>query len=172
MDLDVTALLSDNLQVGFNITKMFHAYVNPMETYPDPRFEGGQASLGLDPQSDLPFFADMSYSMYLDYSDNMQIMGLDGELFARFQHSYEGESLNQLGDGSAAPKQVSGNYRITDLIVGYDLGDWKAQLSLNNIGDERGITYKDSSDFDPYFGQNSDNVIRPRNYNFSIRRFF
>ena len=110
--------------------------------------------------------------MYLDYSDNMQIMGLDGELFARFQHSYEGESLNQLGDGSAAPKQVSGNYRITDLIVGYDLGDWKAQLSLNNIGDERGITYKDSSDFDPYFGQNSDNVIRPRNYNFSIRRYF
>jgi outer membrane receptor protein involved in Fe transport len=172
MDLDVTALLTDNLQVGFNITKMFHAYVNPMESYPDPRFEGGQASLGLDPQSDLPFFADMSYSMYIDYSDDMKIMDLEGELFARFQHSYEGESLNQLGDGAAAPKQISGNYRITDLIVGYDLGDWKAQLSLNNIGDERGITYKDSSDYDPYFGQNSDNVIRPRNYNFSIRRYF
>ena len=172
VDLDINALLADNLQVGFNITKMFHAYVNPMETYPDPRFEGGTAPLGLEPQADLPFFADMSYSMYIDYSDNMQIMGLDGELSARMQHSYEGESLNQLGYGDAAPRQLSGNYRITDLIFGYDLGDWKAQLSLNNISDERGISYRDSTDFDPYFGRNSDNVVRPRNYNFSIRRYF
>ena len=95
-----------------------------------------------------------------------------GDGFVRVQHSHNGDSLNQLDDGANAPRQTQGDYSVTDLILGYEFGDWKAQLSLNNISDERGVSYKDSTDFDPYFGRNSNNVIRPRNYSLSFRRYF
>ena len=171
VDLSVTAILNENLQLGFSLTSIFDQYVIPLETFPDDRFVGGQAPVGLDPKSDLPMFADLSYSLYAEYTTQLSLLG-GGELYARLQHNFEGTSLNQLGDGDPAPQQENGDYRLTDLILGYDMGDWKAQLSLQNIGDERGINYRDSSDFDPYYGRNSDNVVRPRNYSLSIRRYF
>ena len=172
MDVSLTAVLSDNIQVGVNVTRIFNAYVNPIQTYPDDRFEGGVAPLGLEAKESLPMFAETSYSMYFEYTDQMDLFGTSGDGFVRLQHSYEGTSLNQLSDGSAAPQQEQGNYRLTDIVMGYDMGDWKAQFSLNNLSDERGITYRDSSDYDPFFGRNSDSVVRPRNYNVSLRRYF
>mgnify|MGYP001161089686 CR=1 FL=1 len=171
-DIDVTGLINENVQFGFNITKIRDAYVIPNSlTYPDERFDGGVATLGLTPKSNLPFFADTSYSLYLEYSGQMSLFG-GGDGFVRVQHSHNGDSLNQLDDGANAPRQTQGDYSVTDLILGYEFGDWKAQLSLNNISDERGVSYKDSTDFDPYFGRNSNNVIRPRNYSLSFRRYF
>jgi outer membrane receptor protein involved in Fe transport len=172
MDVSLTAVLSDNIQAGLNVTRIFNAYVNPIQTYPDDRFEGGVAPLGLEAKESLPMFAETSYSMYFEYTDQMDLFGTSGDGFVRLQHSYEGTSLNQLSDGSAAPQQEQGNYRLTDIVMGYDMGDWKAQVSLNNLSDERGITYRDSSDYDPFFGRNSDSVVRPRNYNVSLRRYF
>ena len=43
MDLSVTAVLNENLQVGFSLTSIFDQYVIPLETFPDDRFVGGQA---------------------------------------------------------------------------------------------------------------------------------
>ncbi len=172
MDANLTAVLSDTIQVGLSVTRIFNAYVNPIQSYPDDRFEGGVAPLGLEAKESLPMFAETSYSMYFEYSDRMEMFGTEGDGFVRLQHNYEGTSLNQLSDGASAPQQEQGNYRLTDIIMGYDMGDWNAQISLNNISNERGITYRDSSDFDPFFGQNSDSVVRPRNYNISLRRYF
>ena len=171
MDLDLKAVIG-NIQVGFNMTNIFDAYVNPMTEYPDARFEGGVADLGLEAKSNLPLFGDLSYSLYSEYSGPINLFGESTEGFARIQHSYEGESLNQLSDGGNAPRFSQGDYRVTDIVMGFDVGDWKAQLSLNNITDERGISYRDSSDFDPYYGRFSDSVIRPKNYNLSLRRYF
>jgi outer membrane receptor protein involved in Fe transport len=67
MDLDLKALIG-NIQVGFNMTNIFDAYVNPMTEYPDARFEGGMADLGLEAKSSLPLFGDLSYSLYSEYS--------------------------------------------------------------------------------------------------------
>tara|TARA_B110000914_G_scaffold75929_1_gene66741 strand:- start:914 stop:3223 length:2310 start_codon:yes stop_codon:yes gene_type:complete len=170
-DLDVKAVVGENLQVGFNITRIFHAFVDAPESYADPRFPGGQAPLGLTSKSDLPLFADTSYSLYLEYTTQLDLFD-GGDAYVRFQHSYNGKSLNQVNDGANAPRQAQGDYRISDLVVGYEMGDWKAQLILNNISDERGISFKDSYDFDPFYGRNSDNVVRPRNYSISLRRYF
>ena len=90
----------------------------------------------------------------------------------RFQHTFNGQSFNSVADGANAPRQSQGDYRISDLVMGYEMGDWKAQLSLSNITDERGVSFKDSSDFDPFYGRNSDNIVRPRNYSISLRRYF
>ncbi len=171
-DLDITGLIGENISYGFNITKIDDAFVSPSTlTYPDARFPGGQASLGLDAKQYLPMFADTSYSFYFEYAYKTDLFG-GGDSFVRLQHSYNGDSLNQLSDGSNSPRQEQGDYMVTDIVMGYDLGDWKAQLSVNNINDERGVSYKDSSDFDPYYGRNSNNVIRPRNFSLSLRRFF
>jgi outer membrane receptor protein involved in Fe transport len=172
MDASLTAVLSDNIQVGVNITRIFNAYVNPILSYPDERFEGGVAPLGLESKEPLPMFAGTSYSMYFEYTDQMDLFGTSGDGFFRLQHSYDGTSTNQISDGAADPKQEQGDYRLTDIVMGYDMGDWKAQVSFNNISDERGITYRDSTDYDPFFGRNSDSVVRPRNYNVSLRRYF
>ena len=90
----------------------------------------------------------------------------------RLQHSYVGESLNQLTDGAVAPQMMQGDYDITDLILTWESGKWAAQLRANNLSDERGITYEDTSDFDPFWGRNSSIVIRPRNFALSLRRYF
>jgi len=172
IDFDMKALISDNLQFGFNITRIFDSYVDVNQLQiPDDRFDGGYATLGLDKKSDLPLFADTSYSFYLEYSDRLTLFG-GGDAFARIQHSFQGKALNQLGSGATSPQQDQGDYRISDIVFGYDMGDWQAQVSLNNITDERGYTYKDSSDFDPFYGRNSDNIVRPQNYSLSIRRNF
>ena len=71
-----------------------------------------------------------------------------------------------------APRVSQGDYTLTDLILGWESDDWAARLYFNNLSDERGITYEDSSDFDPLWGRNSSNVIRPRNIGFQVRHTF
>jgi hypothetical protein len=56
--------------------------------------------------------------------------------------------------------------------VSFELDKWQAQARFSNLGDERGISYEDSSDFDQFWGRNSSTVIRPRSFSFSLRRFF
>jgi len=170
-DLDVKAVISENIQVGFNITRIFEAVVSAPESFPDPRFPGGQASLGLTSKTNLPMFADTSYSLYMEYTTTLELFE-GGDAYVRFQHSYSGDSLNQIGDSANAPLQSQGDYRISDLVMGYEMGDWKAQLSFNNITDERGVSYKNSYSMDPYYGRNADHVVRPRNYSISLRRYF
>jgi outer membrane receptor protein involved in Fe transport len=170
-DIDIKALISEKIQVGFNITRIFEAFVNAPATVPESRVAGGQISLGLTPKADLPLFADTSYSLYLEYTTTLDLFD-GGDAYVRFQHSYNGDSLNQLTDSDSSPLQPQGDYRISDLVMGYAMGDWKAQLTLSNITDERGVSYKDSYGKDVLYGRTSNNVVRPRNYSFSLRRYF
>ncbi len=172
IDLDMKAQMSEGLQLGFNITKIDEAVVSGDGEFPDPRFAGGVASVGLASNTQLPMFADLAYSFYLEYGTNMDLFG-GGEGTLRVQHSHNGESFNRLQDeGPVEPRLKGGDYSVTDVILGYGNGDWRAQLTINNITDERGIVYRDPSDFDHYYGRAADIVIRPRNFSFSIRRSF
>ena len=169
VDIDFKALIGDSIEFGFNFTDIREAYVNAPEFYEEPRAAGGQIPSGLDPKTDLPLFADESYSMYLEYS-GLNFMG--GSSAFRFQHNFVGTSLNQLTDGFTSARLKQGDYRITDAIFTLDMDDWQARIYVNNLSDERGITYEDSADFDPLWGRNSSNVIRPRNWGVSIRKLF
>jgi outer membrane receptor protein involved in Fe transport len=97
---------------------------------------------------------------------------LGGESSLRFQHSYVGTSLNQLTDGFTSPRRSQGDYAISDAIFSVDMDGWRAQLYVKNIGDERGITYEDTQDFDQLWGKASSNVIRPRSFGISFRKYF
>jgi outer membrane receptor protein involved in Fe transport len=167
-DIELKALLGENFEVGFNMTDIQDAYVLAPPVFDDPRAEGGQIDSGLEPKTPLPLFADQSYSLYLDYS-GINLFGGTGAF--RLQHNFVGDSTNQLTDGSAA-RLTQGDYRVTDAILTYEIDQWQARLFVNNISDERGITYEDSQDFDQVWGRNSSNVIRPRNFGISLRRFW
>ena len=168
-EFEFKALVTENLEVGMNLTDIQDAEVSAPSQYPDARSETGFVDSGLQPTTALPLFADQSYSLYAEYS-GINLLGGTGAL--RLQHNSVGKSLNQLTDGNASPRLTQGDYEVTDFIFSYQNDSWGARLYVNNIGDERGITYQDSSDFDQPFGQNSSSVIRPRNYGFSLRYFF
>jgi iron complex outermembrane receptor protein len=167
-DIELKALLGENFEVGFNMTDIQDAYVNAPPFFDDPRAEGGKIDSGLEAETPLPLFADQSYSLYLDYS-GINLFGGTGAF--RLQHNFVGDSTNQLTDGVAA-RLTQGDYRVTDAILTYEIDQWQARLFVNNISDERGITYEDSQDFDQVWGRNSSNVIRPRNFGISLRRFW
>jgi iron complex outermembrane receptor protein len=168
-DIDFKALIGDNMEFGFNLTDIRDAYVEAPAFYDESRAEGGQIPSGLDPQSALPLFADRSYSMYFEYS-GIELMGGEGAF--RLQHNNVGASLNQLNDGFTSARLKQGDYKVTDAIFTLDMDEWQARVYVNNLSDERGITYEDTQDFDPLWGRNSSNVIRPRNFGISLRRSF
>lgn len=168
-DIEFAAVLGSNFEIGFNMTDIQTAEVSAAQFYDEPRAIGGQVPSGLEPTQALPLFADLSWYAYAEITD-LNIFG--GSALIRLQHSYVGESLNQLTDSATAPQMIQGDYEITDAIFSFERDQWQAQLRLNNLSDERGITYEDSTDFDQFWGRNSSTVIRPRNFAISVRRFF
>ena len=57
-DMELKALIGENLEFGFNMTEISDAYVEAPAFYDETRAPGGQIASGLEPQSDLPLFAD------------------------------------------------------------------------------------------------------------------
>jgi iron complex outermembrane recepter protein len=171
IDLDLKAAITQNFELGFNMTYLDKAEVEAPESYPDDRFPGGEASLGLEKVTPLPLFADKSWSAYAEYSWDMNFMG-GGNAYLRLQHSYTGESLNQLFDADTSPRVLQEDYSVTDISLGYSTDRWTGRIFVNNLDDERGTTYYDSTDFDPFFGRSSVNIIRPRNAGLSLRYNF
>ncbi|MGI9287958.1 MAG: TonB-dependent receptor domain-containing protein, partial [Pseudomonadales bacterium] len=172
VDLDFKAAATENLELGFNVTYIDKAEVEAPATFPDDRFPEGFATLGLQPTSQLPLFSDLSWSAYAEYSWNMDWFGGAGG-YLRLQHSYTGESLNQLDDTpGVSPRIEQPDYSLTDIVLGFTTDKWTARLYLNNIDDERGVTWDDSSDFDAFFGRSSVNIVRPRHGGFSVRYKF
>ena len=171
-DMDIIARATDNLELGFNMTYIDENEVNAPPV-PDDRFEGGFAPVGLDANPQLPLFADRSYSLYAEYGFDASKIGIGGDGYIRVQHSYTGESLNQIDDTPGIqPQETQGDYRLTDLTLGFDLGSWQATLFARNVTDERGVTFKDSSDFDRMFGRASYFIVPPRQIGVSMRRDF
>ena len=171
IDMDLKAVITKNFQIGFNMTYIDKAEVEAPSSYPDDRFPGGEATLGLEPTSDLPLFADQSWSGYAEYGWEMGMFG-GSDIYIRLQHSYTGESYNQLFDASSSPRVLQEDYSQTDISMGLSTDSWMARIYVNNLDDERGVTYYDSSDFDPFFGRSSVNIIRPRNAGLSFRYNF
>ena len=177
-DLDITALLGENLQVGFNLNETTKNELKAVTYVADPygrtggagQLANGLVPTGLEATQELPLFPDMSWSAYIEYSQELSWFG-GGTGYARLQHSDTGESLNQAEDSAQSPRYTMKGYAVTDLKFGFETTEWSAQLYINNLDDERGITYK-TNYVGNYFGQSNDSVIRPRNIGVSFRKSF
>jgi outer membrane receptor for ferric coprogen and ferric-rhodotorulic acid len=175
-DIDITALLGDRVRVGFTYNDITKAELSAVTAVPDERAVGpgfeeqGMVPTGLEPKQDLPLFADKSWSAYIEYSQDLSWFG-GSNGYVRLQHSDTGESLNRIDDTWASPRDTLDGYAISDLKFGFATEDWSTQLFINNLDDERGVTYTDNY-YDNLWGQSNHYVIRPRNAGVSFRYLF
>ena len=164
-DLDFKALIGDNMEFGFNLTDI-------RDGVEAPDFMMNRARDRADPTVSIR-------SRHYHYSPIAVIRCTSstrdrvyGRRGASDCSTIMGASLNQLNDGFTSARLKQGDYKVTDAIFTLDMDEWQARVYVNNLSDERGITYEDSQDFDPLWGRNSSNVIRPRNFGISLRRSF
>lgn len=161
IDFDMNWAVTENILFGANLTHIFDAEVMAPESFPDARFPGGQATLGLDAVARLPLFADSNWSAFIEFSDEVSWFD-GGEYYLRLQHNSEDSAFNQLSDSANSPRSTQGDYEVTDFKIGFKSDQWDGQIYVNNISDERGVTFNDTSDFDTFFGRSSINIVRPR----------
>jgi outer membrane receptor protein involved in Fe transport len=182
-DLDVRAILGDHVEIGFTYSNTTKAELKSITSVADERAVGdtfpksgepievqGQIPLGLDPIQQLPLYPDQSWSAYIEYSRHLSWFD-GGKGYVRLQYSNTGESLTLLNETPVWPSYILDGYAVYDLKFGFSATDWSAQLFINNLGDERGITYK-SNYYGNLYGQNNHVVIRPRNIGVNFRKSF
>ena len=149
-DIEFKALLSDNVEVGFNMTSINDAFVNAPAAYPGITGSRWIHPIWTGPQIGLATLC-RSVVRRVRRFQRIQCTRRNGNL--RLQHNYVGDSLNQLNDGFTSPRLSQGDYAVTDAILGIEMENWRAQIFVNNLSDERGITYEDSQDFDQVWGK-------------------
>ncbi|MEM8935184.1 MAG: TonB-dependent receptor [Pseudomonadota bacterium] len=136
--------------------------VLPTDSMPVAAFAG-------DP---LPAVPEWKLTAGVNYETELPWSGLTG--YARFDVAHTGESVNGtttsvslFGAGVTVP-QTQPAYQIGDLSVGIKSdADWQVWFSVNNIWDERAITY-----IWPRFSDNRVFTVRPREFRIGVYKGF
>ena len=134
--MDVSALLWDSLDVGLNLQLL------------DPKTKANDPQLGLLPGDRLPFSAKEKGSIWAEYTFPGELAG--GHVYARFQWTYTGNSLNGLptpnldDDGNIidiTDPSLQPAYQISDFKIGLSANDWEVYAYVDNLFDERAILF-------------------------------
>ncbi len=140
----------------------------------DPR-----KGLGITKGQRLPNVAEFQGSGWVSYNWPVQFIQA-GEMFFRAQYSYTGDSVNLLipNKSSANPSHMQAAYGIADFrfgLISID-DDWRLELFVNNVADERAELFQNTGDFEWAFSHSTQYdryhrvyTNRPREYGL---RFF
>jgi len=121
----------------------------------------------------LPAVPEWAVAAGISYTRDLPWAGLEGS--ARFDVSHVGESVNattasisQFGAGVSLPA-VQEAYQIGDLSFGVSSedNDWELSLSINNLWDERAVTY-----IQPRFSDDRVLTVRPRTFRLGLYKGF
>lgn len=120
----------------------------------------------------LPATPKWKYTAGINYVTELPWGNMEG--FARFDYSFTGSSTNGtqasvslFGAGTTLPA-TQPSYQIGDLSFGVrSENDWEVRLSINNLWDERAITY-----IWPRFSDNRVFTVRPREIRIGLYRGF
>lgn len=122
--------------------------------------------------SRLPITPDWKASLSAEYTFRQRALGAVPWL--RFDFSHTGESVNALGGlepivslDTDPPVTVQEPYQTGDLSMGLDAEVWSATFYIDNVWDERGVTFVNNRWAERRFG-----VIRPRTFGVTVRRSF
>ena len=174
IDLDISAVMGDGWSMGLVTTYLARAeidndvyVVNPNDPTQEPWFLAGGTRLPLTP--------DLKYAAYLEYDWEMG----SGDAFVRLQHSYSGESWNQIRDGDGyedadeyGARVLNPAYSITDLRSGWSVGNRQYSVYLDNMFDERPESFR-SFGPETFFGRGEAvYTLRPRTMGVSMRVSF
>ena len=136
VSLDFTAFLWDSLDVGLNLQLL------------DPETKANEPILGLLPGDRLPFSAQEKGSIWAEYTFPGEFAG--GHVYARFQWTYTGNSLNGLptpeldGAGNVidiVDPTLQPAYQISDFKIGLAAENWEVYAYVDNVFDERAILF-------------------------------
>ena len=142
--LDFSAFLFDSLDIGLNLQLL------------DPKTKANDPQLGLLPGDRLPFSAEEKGAFWVEYTFPGEIAG--GNIYARYQWSYGGNSLNGLPTPILDPDDVDGDgdvlevtdiidptlqpaYQLSDFKIGLAADDWDIYAYVDNLFNERAIYF-------------------------------
>jgi iron complex outermembrane receptor protein len=123
VSLDFTAYLWDSVDFGLNLQLL------------DPKTKADNPELGLTPGERLPFSADEKGSVWVEYTHPRELAG--GNLYARYQWTYMGNSLNGIGDDAA----LQPAYQVADVKIGLANDEWDVYAYVDNVTDERAVLF-------------------------------
>ena len=97
---------------------------------------------------ELPLSPDLKFNLGAEYS--FPVSAVDGDGYVRFDFTYVDEQTNATSGSTllTSSDYLRGeittleSYEIGNLKVGVDVEDWGVSLAVNNLWDERAITYK------------------------------
>jgi outer membrane receptor protein involved in Fe transport len=122
ISLDFSAFLWESFDLGLNLQLL------------DPKTKADDPLLGLVPGERLPFSAEEKGAVWAEYTFPGEVAG--GNVYARYQWTYTGNSLNGIGDATLQPA-----YQISDFKIGLAADDWEVYAYVDNIFNERAIYF-------------------------------
>jgi outer membrane receptor protein involved in Fe transport len=136
VSLDFTAFLWDSLDFGLNLQLL------------DPKTKANEPILGLLPGDRLPFSAEEKGAIWAEYTFPGEFAG--GNIYARLQWSYTGNSLNGLPSpilddddnviGINEPT-LQPAYQLLDFKIGLSADEWEVYAYVDNVMDERAVYF-------------------------------
>ena len=134
----------------------------------------GLPELVVDKGQRLPNVADLNASAWASYTWPVQFIS-GGEMFLRGQVSHTGDSVNLLipERSSANPSHDQAAYTIADLRIGLisNAGDWRIELFVNNVTDERAELWRQTGTFEWAFSHSTEYERYHRIYTNRPREF-
>ena len=127
VSLDFTAYLWDSVDFGLNLQ------VLNAETKSDNDIIGTVAG------TRLPFSAEEKGAVWIEYTFPGEFVG--GNFYGRFQWSYNGNSLNGIGDDAV----LQPAYQISDVKLGLAADEWEVYAYVDNLTDERAVLFEQGS---------------------------
>ena len=125
--LDFSAFLWDSLDLGLNLQLL------------DPKTKANDPDLGLVPGERLPFSAEEKGAIWAEYTFPGEIAG--GNVYARYQWTYTGNSLNGIGEAVLQPA-----YQLSDFKIGLAADDWEIYAYVDNMFNERAIYFDQATE--------------------------
>lgn len=125
--LDFSAFLWDSLDLGLNLQLL------------DPKTKANDPALGLVPGERLPFSAEEKGAIWAEYTFPGEVAG--GNVYARYQWSYTGNSLNGIGAATLQPA-----YQLSDFKIGLAADNWEIYAYVDNMFNERAIYFDQATE--------------------------
>ncbi len=120
---EFSVYLWESLDFGFNLQLL------------DPKTASDNELLEIAEGSRLPFSPEEKGVTWVEYTFPQEFAG--GNFYGRFQFSYNGNTLNGVGDDAT----LQPAYQISDFKVGLEAEDWEVYAYVDNIFNERAILF-------------------------------
>ena len=187
-DLDLTYVTDVGLSFGLVSTYLFQAELEDDVSVTNPN-DPTDVTFEIKGGTRLPLTADLNVSAYAEYEWPLDLLG-GGDAYVRLQYAYTDGSWNRLiDDDDCGPncKDINGkplpfdygylgrvrqtDYALWDVRAGFNSAEWEFSFYLDNLMDQRVISYHDTN-VDLMWRRDNIVTSTPRMAGMSVRKHF